>query len=108
MKESVTSLEKAAKETQLQVNKEKIRRTMRIFLLIRNWPYPFETVHSFTYVGSEVNCKNDVSAEIKNIFSANRCFHGLRKHFKSQVISRKTKMTLYEVLVDKTSSNICF
>jgi hypothetical protein len=24
-------------------------------------PYQFETVHSFTYVGYEVNCKNDVS-----------------------------------------------
>jgi hypothetical protein len=42
-------------------------------------PYQFETVHSFTYVGYKVNCKNDVSAEIKKrILSANRFFHGLR------------------------------
>jgi hypothetical protein len=50
-------------------------------------PYQSETVHSFTYLGSEVNCKNDVSAEIKKrILSANKCFRGLRKHFKSQLI----------------------
>jgi tRNA splicing ligase len=53
-----------------------------------------------TYLGSEVNCKNDISAEIKkHILSANRCFHGLRKRFKSHLISRKTKTTLCEVLV---------
>jgi hypothetical protein len=32
-------------------------------------PYQFETVHIFTYLGSEVNCKNDVSAEIKKTYS---------------------------------------
>jgi hypothetical protein len=49
--------------------------------------YQFETVHNFTYLESEVNCKNYVSAEIKkSIISANICFHGLRKHFKSQLI----------------------
>jgi sorting nexin-29 len=51
-------------------------------------------VHSFAYLGSEVNCKNDIRAEIiKRILSANRCFYELRKHFKSQLISRKTKLT---------------
>jgi hypothetical protein len=56
----------------------------------RNFPYieiisyKFETVHSFTYLGYEVNCKNDVSADIKErILSVNRCFHGLTKHLKS-------------------------
>jgi hypothetical protein len=44
--------------------------------------------------------KNDVRAEIKKrILFENRCIHGLRNHFKSQLISRKTKMTLYNVLV---------
>jgi hypothetical protein len=51
-------------------------------------PYQFETVNSFTYLGSEFNCKNDASAKIKKklILSASRCFQGLKKHFKSQLI----------------------
>jgi hypothetical protein len=28
-------------------------------------PYKFGNVHSFTYLGAEVNCKNDISAELK-------------------------------------------
>jgi hypothetical protein len=39
-----------------------------------------------------------ISAEIKKrILSANRCLHGLRKHFKSHLIWKKTK--LYKVLI---------
>jgi hypothetical protein len=35
----------------------------------------------------------------KCILSANRCFHGLKKHFKLQLILRKTKMTSYNIVV---------
>jgi hypothetical protein len=64
------------------------------------FPYKFETVYSFTYLGSEVNYKNNISVNIqKRILSANRCFHGLRKHLKSHLISRKTKTLMYKVLV---------
>jgi hypothetical protein len=62
--------------------------------------YKFETVCSFTYLGSEVNCKNDISNEIKNhVPEANKCLHGLRKHLKSWLISRKTRIMMYKVLV---------
>jgi hypothetical protein len=27
--------------------------------------YKSETAHNFTYLGSEVNCKNDINTEIK-------------------------------------------
>jgi hypothetical protein len=98
MKETFSSSEKAAKEMGLQVNQEKTKYmpvTKKDYAHIPSHieigPYHFEIVHSFTYLGSEVNCKNDVSA--------NRCFHGLRKHFKSQLISWKTKITLYKVFV---------
>jgi hypothetical protein len=38
----------------------------------------------FTYLGSEVNYRSYNSVSIqKCILSANRCFHGLRKHLKS-------------------------
>jgi hypothetical protein len=62
--------------------------------------YKFEVVHSFTYLRSEVNCKNVISDGIKMcVLSANRCLHGLRKHLKSQLIPRQTKIMMYKVLV---------
>nr|XP_014283061.1 uncharacterized protein LOC106685086 [Halyomorpha halys] len=36
--------------------------------------YSFERVEEFVYLGSQVNATNDVSAEIRRISSANRCF----------------------------------
>jgi hypothetical protein len=49
---------------------------------------------------SRLIVKKYANAEIKKrILFANRCFHGLRKHFRSQLISRETKMTLYKVVV---------
>jgi hypothetical protein len=107
MKEAIISLEKAVKEMGLQVNQEKTKCTpvtkndyAPIPSHIEFGPYQFETMHSFTYLGSEVNCKNDLSAEIKkHILSAYRCFHGLTKLVKSQLISRKTQMDVYKVLV---------
>jgi hypothetical protein len=62
--------------------------------------YKSETVYSFAYLVSEVNYKSDIGVDIqKRILSANRCFHGLRKHLKSHLISRKTKILMYKVLV---------
>jgi hypothetical protein len=64
-------------------------------------PYKFEAIHSFTYLGSKVNCINDISEEIqKIILAANRCFHGLREHLRSHLISKKnTKISIYKVLI---------
>jgi hypothetical protein len=62
-------------------------------------PYQFETVHGFTYLGSEVNCKKYVSAEIKkNVF----CLQ--IDALKSQLTSRKTKMTFCKVPVRPVST----
>jgi hypothetical protein len=67
---------------------------------IETGSYKFETVCSFTYLGSEVNCKNDIIDEIKkHVLAANKCLHCLRKHLKSQLISRKTRIMMYKVLV---------
>jgi hypothetical protein len=47
-------------------------------------PYKFQVVNSFTYAGSDINCNNDISAEIqKRILAAN----GLRKHLRSHLTS---------------------
>jgi hypothetical protein len=50
--------------------------------------YKFENVHNFTYLGSEVYCKNDISTEIKKglTLSAGRRFYGLKKHLKPKEI----------------------
>jgi hypothetical protein len=62
--------------------------------------YKFETVCSFTYLRSEINCKNDISDEIKKrILAANKFLHGLRKHLKSRLISRIIRIIMYKVLV---------
>jgi hypothetical protein len=38
-------------------------------------PYKFQVLHSFTYLGSDVNCNNDIGAKIqKRILAANGVF----------------------------------
>ena len=91
---------------QLNINEDKTKymppkkncRYSSTYLQINS--YKFKTVDSFTYLGSEVNCENDNKTEIrKRIMLANKCFYGLRTRFKSHIISRKTKMLLYKVLI---------
>jgi hypothetical protein len=63
-------------------------------------PYKFQVIHSLTYLGSNVNCNNDISEEIQTrILAANRCFHGLRKHLRSHLTSKNTKTLMYKVLI---------
>jgi hypothetical protein len=63
-------------------------------------PYIFETVYNFTYLQSEINCKNYISTEIKKrILSAGRCFYGPTKLLKSKLISRKTKLLMSKTLL---------
>jgi hypothetical protein len=102
MKEALTNLEKATRKMHLQINEGKTKykpATKKICTdgptYLEIGPYKFETVYSFTYLGSEVNYKNDIKCR----HPANMCFRGLRKHLKSQLISRKTKTLMYKVLV---------
>ena len=107
MIEAFTSLEKAAKGTNLFINQEKSKRMpvtkkshARYPLYLEVGPYKFQAVHSFTYLRSDVNCNNNISAEIqKHILAANRCFHGLRKHLRSHLTSKNTKILMYKVLI---------
>jgi hypothetical protein len=76
MKEAFISLEKAAKKMHLQINQDKTK-----YMPITKkgcaggipWieidSYKFETVHNFNYLGSKVNCKNDIGTEIKKTYS---------------------------------------
>jgi hypothetical protein len=99
MKKAFTNLEKAAKKMHLQINQGKTKYmpvTKKIHIdgppYLETGSYKFETVYSFTYLGSEVNYKNDLFVSIqKCTLSANTGFHGLRKHLKAYLTSRKTK-----------------
>jgi hypothetical protein len=97
MIEAFTSLEKAAKDMKLFINQEKTKYMPVTKENHANYPhyleggsYKFQVIHSFTYLGPDVNCNNDISKEIqKRILAANRCFHGLRKHLRSHMTSKK-------------------
>jgi hypothetical protein len=60
----------------------------------------FETVDSFIYLGLLVISDNNVSEEITNhLTAANRSYFGLKSQFKTQLLSRKTKILIYKTLV---------
>jgi hypothetical protein len=71
MIEAFTTLENAAKGMNLFINQEKTKYMPVTKKSHANYPhylkvgsYKFQVVHSFTYLGSDVNCNNDISAEI--------------------------------------------
>ena len=107
MIEAFNSLEKAARDMNLLINQDKTkympvtkRSHAHYPYQLEVGPYKFEVIHSFTYLGSNVNCNNDISEEIqKCILAANRCFHGLRKHLRSHLTSNNTKTLIYKVLI---------
>jgi hypothetical protein len=66
-------LRKAAKKMYLQINQEKIKYMpitkkgcTRGPPLRETDSYKFENTHNFTYLGTEVNYKNDIGTERKN------------------------------------------
>jgi len=107
MIEAFTSLEKAATGMNLFINQEKTKHmpvTKKSHASYTHYleagRYKFQVVRSFTYLGSDVNCNNDISAEIqKRILAENKCFHGLRKHLRSDLTSKNTKILMYKVLI---------
>jgi hypothetical protein len=54
----------------------------------------------FAYLDTNINKENDVIEEVRNrIAAANRCYFSFQKHFKSNFISRTTKILLCKTLV---------
>ena len=105
MKEGFQLLEEASKEVGLAINKGKTK-----YMVAANTQncskscateigrYSYERADSYTYLGSLVT--GDVSEEIINrLIAANRSYFGLKSQFKSQLLSRKTKILLYKTLV---------
>ncbi|VVC42633.1 Hypothetical protein CINCED_3A010975, partial [Cinara cedri] len=62
--------------------------------------YTFERVRNFKYLGADINEDANSHEEVKKrLIAANRCYFGLLSLFKSKLLSRKSKVTLYKVLV---------
>ena len=107
MTEAFTSLEKVAKDMNLFINQKKTKYMPVTKKSHANYPhhlevgsYKFQVTHSFTYLGSDISCNNDISEEIqKRILAVNRCFHGLRKDLRSHLTSKNTKILMYKVLI---------
>ena len=105
LKEAFLSLERAAGTVGLKINEEKTKyMTTRVnkhqpkHFQIEN--FNFETVQSFTYVGFLLDVNNDNSVEIrKRLLLANKCFYGLNKQFRSQLVSIKNKVKLCKTLI---------
>jgi hypothetical protein len=105
LKEAFLSLERAAGEMGLKINKEKAK--YLITRVNKNQPkhfqienYNFESVQSFTYLGYLINVNNDNSAEIKKrILMANKGVYGLKRQDRSQFLSIKNKVKLYKTLI---------
>jgi hypothetical protein len=99
MIEAFISLEKAANDMNLFVNQERTKYMPVTKKNHANYSHnlevglcKFQVIHSFTYLGSDVNCNNDISEEVqKGILAANMCLNGLRKHLRSHLTSKTLK-----------------
>ena len=107
MIEAFTSLEKAAKDMNLFINQEKTKYMPVTKKSHANYPhhlevgsYKSQVIHSFTYLGSDVNCNNDISEEIqKRTLAANRWFPWLKKASEVPSNLKNTKTLMYKILI---------
>jgi len=62
---------------------------------------------SLKYLGSIVNGNNSIEEEIKERISlGNKAFYANQDLFKSKLLSKKSKLRMYQTLVRQTSGNI--
>lgn len=62
--------------------------------------HTYERVRNFKYLGADINEDANGHEKVKRRhIVANRCYYGLLLLFKSKLLSRKSKVTLYKVLV---------
>ncbi|KAL4098105.1 hypothetical protein QTP88_022774 [Uroleucon formosanum] len=70
--------------------------------------YNFERVANFKYLGVNINENADSHEEIRlRLIAANKCYFGLVPLLKSKLISWKTKITLYKVLIRPVALYAC-
>jgi len=67
-----------------------------------------EQVKSFKYLGSIVNGNNSIEEEIKGRISlGNRAFHANQDLFKSKLLTKKSKLRMYQTLVRPVVTYAC-
>ncbi|KAL4119689.1 hypothetical protein QTP88_012478 [Uroleucon formosanum] len=105
LKNTTDILLKEGKKIGLKINETKTkymivsRQNHRSVSLKAN-EYTFERVGNFKYLGADINEDANSHKEVKRrLIAANRCYYGLLPLFKSKLLSRKSKVTLYKVLV---------
>ncbi|KAL4091796.1 hypothetical protein QTP88_026430 [Uroleucon formosanum] len=101
------SLIKAAENVGLKINEEKTEymvvsrrngnQIQEEFIEVEE--YKFKRVDQFKYLGSIITQDNDIKTEISmRLQSANKCFFGLSKIFRSRAISKNLKVRMYLTL----------
>ncbi|GFT18528.1 putative endonuclease-reverse transcriptase [Trichonephila clavipes] len=72
----------------------------RILVFLNYSPFICIVDQSVTYLGTEINNKNELSPEIyKRIIAANRCFYASKSCLKSSFLKLRTKLLLYKSLI---------
>jgi len=67
--------------------------------------FSFERIEHFKYLGAGVNeCQEEIR---ERLIAANRCYFGLSTLFKSKLLSRRSKTTLYKVLIRPIALYAC-
>ena len=105
LEETVQTFRVAAKQIGLEINQSKtkilkVSRNESVLGDIRCGDMVLEAVESFKYLGSTVTSQNRVEEEVKiRIASGARSSWALSKTLKSPILSRKTKLQIYTVII---------
>jgi len=111
------SLIKDAKKVGLRINEEKTEsmvvsrrkgnQVQEKFIKVEE--YKYKRVNQFKYLGSIITQDNDTKIEISMILqSANKCFFGVSKIFRSRAISKNLKVNFIKANRPVWSRNITF
>jgi hypothetical protein len=116
VKETFISMEKAAKEMGLTINENKtkfvaLNDPAYLYLTYKRSffvdSYNFEVATEFIYLGTLINSKIYLEEEIKSRITriiGNRCYYGMLKLMKSQLLMRDTECQLYKTIILPTGN----
>jgi hypothetical protein len=112
LKITTSKLIQKGEKIRLMVNKGKtkyailMRHNYEINLKVNN--YYFKRVANFKYLGININENADSHEEIRlRLVAASKCYFGLVSLLKSKLLSWKTKITLYKVLIRLVALYAC-